>query len=342
MAQKKKIIVTGGCGYIGSHTVIDLIDNGYEVVVIDSMIRANPVTPARIKAVTGVDIKLHQIDLCDAVATRRAIEQEHDAEAIIHFAALKSVAESVHKPLAYYRNNLNSLINLLELANEFSIKGFVFSSSCSVYGNTAQLPVTEQTPFGEAQSPYARTKQMGEQIITDFSRNSETSFVLLRYFNPVGAHPSALIGEDTQDVITYLVPRITGTAIGTFKELLVYGNDYPTRDGTCVRDFIHVMDIAAAHTQAVKYLNNTTITGKPEVFNLGTGNGITVLEAINSFEKVSGEKLNWKFAPRRPGDVVSIYANNTKAVNQLNWKINYNLDDMMRTAWAWEKKMHGR
>ena len=334
-----KILVTGGCGYIGSHTIVDLLDNGFEVVSIDNNIRSKAETVDRIFSITSKRIKNYAVDLCDFEATRKVF-QENTFDGIIHFAALKSVPESVGKPLLYYRNNLNSLINLLELTAEFGIKDFVFSSSCSVYGNTKMLPVTEETPMGIAESPYARTKQMGEDIITDFSKTCTARFILLRYFNPVGAHESGKMGEDSTDVVTAVVPRITGTALGKFAAFTVFGTDYDTRDGSCIRDYIHVMDIANAHTKAVQYLYNSGADqGLTEVFNLGTGNGVTVLEAIKSFEKISGQKLNYTLGPRRAGDVVSIYANNNKAVSKLNWKIQRNLDTTMHTAWVWEQKM---
>lgn len=336
-----KILVTGGCGYIGSHTIIDLLANNFEVISIDNNVRSKPLTVDRIFDVTGVKIKNYNVDLCNLEATRKVFDQEKGIVGIIHFAALKSVPESVDKPLLYYKNNMESLINLLSLTAEFGVKHFVFSSSCSIYGNATELPVTESTPMGVAESPYARTKQMGEHVISDCAKKIDSGFILLRYFNPVGAHPSGKLGEDTTDVITAVVPRITGTAIGKFKEFTVFGNDYPTRDGTCIRDYIHVMDIAAAHTNALQYLIRGKNKSNCEVFNLGTGNGVTILEAINSFEKVSGQKLNWKFGPPRAGDVVSIYANNNKAVNELGWQIKNDLDAMMSTAWQWEQKMSG-
>jgi UDP-glucose 4-epimerase len=340
--QKNKILVTGGCGYIGSHAVVDLLDNGFEVVSIDNNIRSKPGTIQLIENIAGKRIKNYAVDLCDKAATKKVLEQESGITGIIHFAALKSVPESVQKPLLYYRNNLESLVNLLELCGEFAIQNFVFSSSCSVYGNAKDLPVTEETALGVAESPYAHTKQIGEDIIRAFAKVANARFVLLRYFNPVGAHESGKLGEDSTDVITAVIPRITGTAIGKFKEMVVFGKDYDTRDGTCIRDYIHVMDIANAHTKALQFLQkqNDGIDHKiPLLFNLGTGNGVTVLEAIQSFERVSGEKLNWKFGDRRPGDVVSIYANNDKARSMLDWEIKRDLDTMMRTAWVWEKKL---
>lgn len=340
--SRSKILVTGGCGYIGSHTVVDLLDNGFDVVSIDSNIRSKAITVDRIEAITGKKIKNYPIDLCDKAATKQVFEQEGKFDGIIHFAALKSVPESVQKPALYYKNNINSLVNLLELADEFGVKNFVFSSSCSVYGNTKELPVTEGTPFGDAESPYARTKQMGENIITDYSKVSPSKYVILRYFNPVGAHESGKLGEDTPDVITAMVPRITGTAIGKYQAFTVYGKDYPTRDGTCIRDYIHVMDIANAHTNALQYLLADKQQQAHDVYNLGTGNGVTVLEAIESFERTSGEKLNYTLGDKRDGDVIAIYANNNKATSQLGWQITRNLDTMMRTAWAWEKVMAGK
>ncbi|HLP21630.1 MAG TPA: UDP-glucose 4-epimerase GalE [Chitinophagales bacterium] len=336
MSTPSKILVTGGCGYIGSHTIVDLLDSGFEVVSIDNNVRSRAETVDRIFNITGKRIKNYAIDLCDIEATR-LVFKEHKFDGIIHFAALKSVPESVEKPLEYYRNNINSLLNVLQLTNEFHIPNFVFSSSCSVHGNTTVLPVTEETPFGLAESPYARTKQMGEDIITDFAKKSATQFIILRYFNPVGAHESGKMGEDTTDVITAVVPRITGTAMGKYKEFTVFGTDYDTRDGSCIRDYIHVMDIANAHTKAIQYLNQSAESNPVEIFNLGTGNGVTVLEAIQSFERVSGQKLNYKLGSRRAGDVVAIYANNNKAVSKLNWQIKRDLDTMMRTAWAWEQ-----
>ncbi len=278
------------------------------------------------------------IDLCDKAKTKTVFEAHPDISGIIHFAALKSVPESVEKPLLYFQNNIGSLVNLLELAAEFKVNDFVFSSSCSVYGNTTDLPVTEQTPVSQAESPYARTKQMGEDIIRDFAKVSAGNFVLLRYFNPVGAHESGKLGEDTTDVITAVIPRITGTAMGKFKEFTVFGSDYNTRDGSCIRDYIHVSDIASAHTKALQYLQaGSSVAKEPLVLNLGTGNGVTVLEAIESFERVSGQKLNYKMGPRREGDVVAIYANNNKARTLLGWEIKRDLDTMMRTAWNWEQ-----
>jgi UDP-glucose 4-epimerase len=293
-----------------------------------------------VKKITGKTIKNYKVNLCDYEDTYAVFSENRDMVGVIHFAAYKTVPESVDNPLLYFHNNLESLINILRCVKEFNIPNFVFSSSCSVYGNAKDLPVVETTPLGESQSPYARTKQMGEQIIEDYSKVNTTNNILLRYFNPVGAHSSIEIGELPLGKPDNLVPVITQTAIGKIPKMIVYGSDYPTRDGSCIRDYIHVMDIANAHTKALQYL----IAGKNksvlEVFNLGTGNGVTVLEAIHAFEKVSGVKLNYELGPRRPGDVIAIYADNTYAKKELGWNIKYDIDEMMRTAWQWELKLN--
>ncbi|MBL7778855.1 MAG: UDP-glucose 4-epimerase GalE [Chitinophagales bacterium] len=335
-----KVLVTGGAGYIGSHTIVDLMQHGFEVVCIDNFLNSTPESLARIEKITGKPVVHYNVDLCDKAATAKVFEQEKSISGIIHFAALKSVPDSVKRPLVYYKNNLISLLNLLELSNEFGVEQFVFSSSCSVYGNTTDLPVTESTSFGKAESPYAHTKQMGEEIILTNATVTDTKFILLRYFNPVGAHTSGFLGEENTDQITAIVPRITGTAIGKFEKFTVFGTDYPTRDGSCIRDYVHVMDIADAHTKAIQYLQSGASTIKVETFNLGTGNGVSVLEAIQSFERVSGQKLNYTLGARREGDVVAIYANNQLAQQKLNWRAQYSLDDMMRTAWVWEQQLH--
>lgn len=331
-----KILVTGGCGYIGSHTLVDLIENGYEVISIDDLSRSSAYSLSGIEKITGKQVKNYKVDLKNFDETL-AVFQENDAiEGIIHFAAYKAVGESVEEPLLYYENNLFSLINLLKCAAEFNVPHFVFSSSCTVYGSPAQIPVTEETPIQTAESPYGATKQMGETIVKDLYNNAKGSAILLRYFNPVGAHPSALIGETPLGKPQNLVPAITQTAIGKLPSMKVFGNDYPTRDGSCIRDYIHVCDIAHAHTLALQYLQANKNTQPCEVFNLGTGNGITVLEAIRMFEAVSGKSLAYSIGARRPGDVMAIYANNEKAVQQLGWNIRYDLQEMMRTAWNWE------
>ena len=334
-----KILVTGGCGYIGSHTLVDLIESGYEVVSVDDNSRSNAAMLKGVEKITGKAIKNYKVDLCNFDDTFAIFEENHDIKGIIHFAAFKAVGESVEKPLMYFENNLTSLINLLKCVQEFKTPWFVFSSSCTVYGEPDTPIVTEKSPLKPAASPYGATKQMGEQILTEFQKANDTKVILLRYFNPVGAHPTALIGELPIGKPQNLVPAITQTAIGKLPKMTVYGSDYPTRDGSCVRDFVHVSDIAHAHTLAIKYLEEGRNHKRLEVFNLGTGNGVTVLEAIKSFEKVSGSKLNYQIGPRRPGDIIAIYANNDKARKVLGWDPKYSLDEMMSTAWKWELRL---
>lgn len=334
-----KILVTGGCGFIGSHTIVDLIENGYEVVCVDDNSRSSATVLEGVEKITGKEVKLYKVDLCNFDETFAIFQENADIAGIIHFAAFKAVGESVEKPLLYYENNLASLINLLKCVQEFNTPWFVFSSSCTVYGNPEKSLVTEETPEKSAESPYGATKQMGERIVMDFQRNASTQCILLRYFNPVGAHPSTLIGELPIGRPQNLVPAITQTAIGKLPKMIVHGNDYPTRDGSCIRDYVHVSDIAHAHTLSIRYLQEHKNDSGCEVFNLGTGLGVTVLEAIGAFEKVSGKKLNYEIGPRRPGDVVAIYANNDKARKLLGWEPKYNLEDMMRTAWQWELRL---
>ncbi len=335
-----KILVTGGCGYIGTHTIVDLIENGFDVVSIDNLSRSDIRALQAVEKLTGKAIKNYQVDLCNFDDTYAVFQEHTDINGIIHFAAYKAVGESCEKPLMYYENNLNSLVNLLKCADEFGIPHIVFSSSCTVYGNPDSTPVTEDFPIKQAESPYGATKQMGEVIVRDFTKSTAASAILLRYFNPVGAHPSAAIGELPIGRPMNLIPAITQTAIGKLPQMTVHGTDYPTRDGSCIRDYIHVCDIASAHTLALQYLLDSRNSNDCEVFNLGTGNGISVLEAIHTFEKVSGVKLNYTTGPRRSGDVVATYANNTAAVEKLGWQIKYNLEDMMRTAWAWEQVLY--
>jgi UDP-glucose 4-epimerase len=334
-----KILVTGGCGYIGSHTIVDLIENGYEVISVDNNSRSTPAVLKGVEKITGKPIKNYKVDLCNFDDTFAIFQENEDIRGIIHFAAYKAVGESVEKPLLYFENNLVSLINLLKCVQEFHTPYFVFSSSCTVYGEPDNQIVTEETPPKPAASPYGYTKQMGEQILGEFQKASGTQTILLRYFNPVGAHPSTLIGELPIGRPQNLVPAITQTAIGKLPKMTVYGNDYPTRDGSNVRDYIHVSDIAHAHTLAIQYLEQEKNTSGCEIFNLGTGNGVTVLEAIHSFEKVSGVKLNYEIGPRRPGDIVAIYANNDKAKKLLGWDPKFSLDEMLATAWKWELKL---
>ncbi|KAG4069255.1 hypothetical protein HA402_012108 [Bradysia odoriphaga] len=337
-----KVLVTGGCGYIGAHTIVDLINNGFDVVSVDSNIRSSTQLLDGIEKITGKKVRNYKVDLCNLEDTNAVFHENRDIVGVIHFAALKAVGESVNEPLMYFQNNLTSLINVLKCVKEYNVPNLVFSSSCSVYGNTKALPVVEETPLGEAQSPYARTKQIGEQIIEDYSRVNDTNSILLRYFNPVGAHPSALIGELPLGKPDNLVPVITQTAIGKIPKMTVFGTDYDTRDGSCVRDYIHVMDIAAAHTKALQYLIEHRNASNCEVFNLGTGNGVTVLEAIKAFEKISGIKLNYTTGPRREGDVIAIYANNSKAKEKLNWEPKIGIEDSMRTAWQWEVSLRNK
>jgi len=337
-----KVLVTGGCGFIGSHTIVDLINNGFDVVSVDSNIRSSTLLLEGVEKITGKKVRNYKVDLCNLEDTHAVFHENRDIVGVIHFAALKTVPESVADPLFYFQNNLTSLVNVLKCVKEFNIPNMVFSSSCSVYGNTTELPVVEETPLGEAQSPYARTKQMGEQIIEDYSRVNDTQSILLRYFNPVGAHPSALIGELPLGRPDNLVPVITQTAIGKIPKLTVYGHDYDTRDGSCIRDYIYVMDIANAHTKALQYLIDQRNTDNCEIFNLGTGNGVTVLECIKAFEKISGVKLNYDLGPRRPGDVIAIYANNSRAKKLLGWEPKTGIEDMMRTAWQWEVALRDR
>jgi len=334
-----KILVTGGCGYIGSHTIIDLIDHGFEVVSADNLSNADEKPLDGIDAITGRRVQNYSGDLCDMAAVWQVFFDHPDITGVIHFAALKLVGESVEQPLRYFHNNLNSLLNILACMREFGVPHLIFSSSCSVYGNATELPVTEDTPWQEAESPYGRSKQMGEQIIRDMLPASPgMRSILLRYFNPAGAHESALIGEAPTNPATNLVPVITETAIGLRKEMTVFGDDYPTRDGSCVRDYIHVMDLANAHTKALQYLMEGRNDAACEVFNLGIGEGVTVLEAIRAFEKVAGAALNYRIGPRRPGDVVAVYADKTRAVKRLGWAPGRDIEDIMRTAWDWEQK----
>lgn len=334
-----KILVTGGCGYIGAHTIVDLIENGFDPVSIDNNSRSSTALLTGIKEITGVQVKNYKVDLANFDDTYAVFQENTDIKGIIHFAAFKAVGESVEKPLMYYENNLFSLINILKCAREFEVPHFIFSSSCTVYGSPDKIPVTEESPIKPPESPYGATKQMGEQIVKDATRSSDFKSILLRYFNPVGAHPSALIGELPLGKPQNLVPAITQTAVGKIKELAVFGDDYDTRDGSCIRDYVHVCDIAHAHTLALQFLIENKNTAACEVYNLGTGNGVSVLEAIHAFEKVSDVKLNYKIGPRRPGDIIAIYANNSLAKEKLKWNPEYSLDEMMETAWKWQLKL---
>lgn len=341
--MSKKVLVTGGCGYIGSHTLVDLIDNGFEVISVDNLLNAKIDVLSGIAKISGKDVKNYNIDLANADACKAFFQDHQDIEAVIHFAALKAVGESVEEPIWYFKNNLNSLLNVAENCVEFGVKNLIFSSSCSVYGNATDLPVTEETPFMEAESPYARTKQMGEQMLEDIAkRHPGFNVILLRYFNPAGAHTSNEIGEDPIKVGLNLVPVIVETALGKRDKTMVHGSDYDTRDGSCIRDYIHVMDLANAHTKAVEFLFESKQASNCEIYNLGIGEGVSVLEAIQAFESETGQKLNYELGPRRAGDVVSIYSNYKKAAKDWNWEPKYGIKEIMKTAWEWEKKKNNR
>lgn len=336
--NKGTIIVTGGAGYIGSHTIIELLSNtDFNVVAIDNYSNSSAKTFERIEKITGKRVTNYAVDLCNKNEVKKIFEKEKNIEGIIHFAAYKSVPESVANPYKYYYNNINSLLNILENCLANNISNFIFSSSCSVYGNISQLPVKEDTPLQKAESPYAYTKQIGEEILKDYATaHPQLKTIALRYFNPVGAHVSGLIGESPINKANNLVPIITQTAIGKMKQMTVYGSDYPTRDGTCIRDYIHVTDIATAHIKALMFLIGKKNEQTFSIFNLGTGSGVSVLEAIHAFEKVSGKKLNYVIGDKRPGDVISIYSDTTKSETALQWKPQFTLDQMMSTAWKWE------
>ncbi len=341
--MKKKILVTGGTGYIGSHTTVELIEQGFEVIIIDNLYNSEPEVIDRIHKITGVRPYLEVLDLCDHSRLDSFIMKNKDIAAIIHFAAYKAVGESVNQPLKYYQNNLFSLVNLLDVMTRYGIPDLVFSSSCTVYGQPAKLPVTENAPLQPATSPYGNTKQIGESIIKDTTfADKNINAISLRYFNPIGAHPSALIGELPRGVPENLVPYITQTGYGIREELKVYGNDYNTPDGSCLRDYLHVVDLAKAHVVAIKRLLDGSNNSNYEVFNLGTGSGVSVLEAIKSFERVSGIKLKYKIVGRRAGDIEQIWADPSYANKILGWKTLSSLDDAMKTAWEWEKAIRSK
>ncbi len=341
--MNKKILVTGGTGYIGSHTAVELIEEGFDVIIIDNLYNSEAEVIDRIHKITGVRPQLEVFDLCDREKLKAFFRNHSNIESVIHFAAFKAVGESVSNPLGYYRNNLLSLVNLLDSMKESHIYDLVFSSSCTVYGQPDKLPVTEDAPVQPATSPYGNTKQIGEAIIKDTS-TSDRNFkaISLRYFNPIGAHPSALIGELPRGVPENLVPFITQTALGLRDELKVFGDDYDTSDGSCIRDYLHVVDLAKAHVVAVKRLIEGTNRKNYEVFNLGTGTGVSVLQAIKSFERVSGIKVKYTITNRRPGDIEKIWADPTLANNELGWKTISSLDEAMKTAWDWEKSIRNK
>ena len=334
-----KILVTGGTGYIGSHTVVELQNKGFEVVIVDNLSNSYEDVVDNIEKITGVRPSFEKFDLADPEPTADFFSKNQDIRAVIHFAAVKSVGESVRVPLKYYRNNLLSLVNILQGMNDNGIRNIVFSSSCTVYGQPEVLPVKESSPVRVAVSPYGNTKQISEEIITDFSRINDLRAILLRYFNPIGAHESALIGELPIGVPDCLMPYITQTAIGKRDHLRVWGNDYNTPDGTAIRDYIHVVDLAKAHVIAVERIVNDLLKKKVEIFNLGTGHGYSVMEVINSFEKTSGVKLKYQIMDRRPGDVEKVWADTEFANEELGWKAEKGLDEMTLSAWNWEKAL---
>lgn len=335
-----KVLVTGGLGFIGSHTVVELLQKDFEVVIVDDLSNSSIEVLGGITAISGKAPLFEQLDLKEKPKVEVFFEKHKDIVGVIHFAASKAVGESVEKPLLYYENNLNSLIYLLQSLTKLNASNFIFSSSCTVYGQADQMPITENAPIKPAESPYGNTKQIGEEIIKDTCKvYSKLNAIALRYFNPIGAHPTAEIGELPIGVPQNLVPFITQTATGLRKELSVFGNDYPTPDGTCIRDYIHVVDLAKAHVIALERVLDGKNLSNYETFNLGTGKGSSVLEVINSFEKVSGKSLQYKFAPRREGDVIQAYADTTKANNILGWKAQSSLDDAMLSAWKWEQKI---
>lgn len=341
--MKEKILVTGGTGYIGSHTTVELQNAGYEVVIIDNLSNSNREVLDGIEAITGIRPVFVEGDCTDIETLRKLFRENPGIKGIINFAASKAVGESVHKPILYYRNNLATLLNLLECMPEFGVKGIVFSSSCTVYGEPDVNPIDETAPIKPATSPYGNTKQISEEIITDFIRSgAPIKSILLRYFNPIGAHPSSCIGELPVGVPQNLVPYLTQAAAGIRKELTVFGDDYDTPDGSCIRDYIDVVDLAKAHVTAMKRMLDNPDTPVVEVFNLGTGRGLSVLELINSFERATGVKVPYKIGARREGDIEKIWADPKKANEVLGWKAEVPIDDTMRNTWAWQCKLEGK
>jgi len=334
-----KVLVTGGTGYIGSHTVVELQQKGFEVVIADNLVNSYRETVDRIAEITGKLPIFEHIDLTDKHLVDQMFDKHNDIQHIIHFAALKAVGESVQQPLKYYHNNINALVNILEAMQKYAVKNLVFSSSCTVYGQPDVLPVTETSPIQPALSPYGHTKQICEEIIVNTTAISNFNAVLLRYFNPVGAHPSALIGEFPIGAPNNLMPCITQSAIGKRPELKVFGNDYNTPDGTAIRDYIHVVDLAQSHVAALERFISEKNTKRLEVYNIGTGNGFSVLEIIRSFEKVSGKKLNYQIVERRAGDIEKIWADTSLANRELQWKAQSGIDEMMASAWRWEQAL---
>lgn len=334
-----KVVVTGGLGFIGSHTVVELQNEGFEVVIVDNLSNSTEDVLNGIFSITGKQPLFERLDLREKTSVQDFFKKHSDVSGVIHFAASKAVGESVENPLLYYENNINSLVYILQELQQKTEASFIFSSSCTVYGQAEKMPITENTPLQPALSPYGNTKQIGEEIIQDVAKVSNIKSVLLRYFNPIGAHPSAAIGELPIGVPQNLVPFITQTGIGLRKELSVFGSDYPTSDGTCIRDYIHVVDLAKAHVVALKRLIENKNETEVEIFNIGTGTGSTVLQVINAFEKASGQKLPYKLADRRKGDVVEAFADTRKANTVLGWKATSTLDEAVASAWKWEQKI---
>lgn len=340
--MKQTILVTGGTGFIGSHTTVELQQAGYNVVIVDNLSNSKADVVDGIEKITCVRPAFEKVDCCDMNALEQVFNKYTDIQGIIHFAASKAVGESVEKPLMYYRNNITSLVNLLELMPKYHVKGIIFSSSCTVYGQPSKenLPVTEEAPIQKALSPYGNTKQINEEIIQDYIHSgAPIKAVILRYFNPIGAHPSALIGELPNGVPMNLIPFVTQTAIGIRKELKIFGNDYDTKDGTCIRDYIYVVDLAKAHVKAMERVLEIDGTDAVEVFNIGTGRGLSTLEVVEGFEKATGVKLNWKYAPRREGDIEKVWGNVDKANKVLGWKAEADINDVLRSAWKWQMKL---
>ena len=339
--MKQTILVTGGTGFIGSHTTVELQEAGYDVVIVDNLSNSKIEVLDGIEKITGIRPAFEQVDCCYLAALEGVFAKYPGIKGIIHFAASKAVGESVEKPLLYYRNNINSLVNLLELMPKYDVKGIIFSSSCTVYGQPSpeNLPVTEEAPIQKALSPYGNTKQINEEIIQDYIHSgAPIKSVILRYFNPIGAHPTALIGELPLGVPMNLIPFVTQTAIGIRKELKVFGNDYNTPDGTCIRDYIYVVDLAKAHVAAMTRVLEKE-TDPVEIFNIGTGRGLSTLEVVEGFEKATGVKLNWTYAPRREGDIEKVWGNVDKANKVLGWKADTPIEDVLASAWKWQVRL---
>ena len=343
--MKQKILVTGGTGFIGSHTTVELIEAGYEVVIVDNLSNSNADVVDGIEKITGVRPAFEKVDCTDAAALEGVFKKYSGIQGIIHFAASKAVGESVEKPLLYYRNNLNSLMNLLELMPQYGVKGIIFSSSCTVYGqpDPENLPVTENAPIKKAESPYGNTKQVCEEIVNDYIvSGAPINAILLRYFNPIGAHPTAIIGELPNGVPANLIPYLTHTAIGIRQQLSVFGDDYNTPDGSCIRDFIYVVDLAKAHVAAMAHILQGKMEKPVDVFNVGTGKGNSVLELIHTFEECTGVKLNYKIVGRRAGDIEQVWGNVDKANRVLGWKAEHTLADSLSSAWKWQQELRKR